>query len=387
MLEKLDKIHSEIVEIRRYLHQHPEVSFKEVNTRAYIAKYLEDLNIPVKREVGGGGVVAYLKGAGEGKTVALRADFDALSLTDEKDVPYKSQNPGAMHACGHDGHTASLLAVGKVLSQNPDQFKGEVRLLFQHAEEQAPGGAEPMIKDGCLEGVDFVFGSHLKSDMPVGKFGYRIGAALAAADEFNLTIQGKGGHGAAPQNTIDPIIISAKLINDLQHIISRRKDPQDPAVLTIGTINGGSAFNIIPDRVKMSGTVRTYDKKVQDFIIEEMEKIIKANCDSYGATYTFNYIKGYPPLINHKAETEKLVASLAEIVGSENVSEMAPSMGGEDFSRYLEKVPGSFFYTGAGNEAKGIVYPHHHPKFDIDEDGLLFAAKGLLKIAVEYTAS
>ncbi|MCL2674230.1 MAG: amidohydrolase, partial [Defluviitaleaceae bacterium] len=350
--------------------------------------YLTKLgNAEVRRNVGERGVVGIIKGKNPGKTVALRADFDALNLQDEKDVPYKSQIPGVMHACAHDSHAAALLGVAKVLSQNTDKFNGEVRLIFQHAEEYSPGGAIAMVADGCLDGVDAVFGTHVTSGSPVGTYEYRSGYLMAIADKFTIKIHGKGGHGAAPHETIDAIVIAANIVINLQQIVSRRVDPLEQAVISPGKIEAGSAFNVIADSATILGTVRTYDAKIQEMIIRDIEKIVKACCESAGATYTFDYIKGYPAVNNDPNETAGAVESLSKIVGSDNLIETKPIMGGEDFSYYLEKVPGTFFFTGGGNVAKGIIYPHHHPKFDIDEDALLFASKGLLQIALDYLSA
>ena len=385
MTEQLNSIHPEMIEIRRHFHMNPELSFQEEKTPAYIAEYLRKLgNVEVRTHVGERGVVGTIKGKKAGKTVALRADFDALALQDEKDVPYKSQVAGVMHACAHDCHAASLLGVAKVLSQNTDKFDGEVRLIFQHAEEYSPGGAIAMIADGCLDGVDAIFGTHVTSGSPVGTYDYRSGNLMAIADKFAINIYGKGGHGAAPHETVDAIVIAANIVINLQQIVSRRVDPLDQAVISLGRIEAGSAFNVIADSAVLLGTVRTYDANIQEMIIRDIERIVKACCESAGATYSFEYIKGYPAVINDPAETARAVESLSKIVGKENVIEMKPIMGGEDFSYYLQKVPGTFFFTGGGNVEKGITYPHHHPKFDIDEDVLLFASKGLLQIALDY---
>ncbi|MCL2616628.1 MAG: amidohydrolase, partial [Defluviitaleaceae bacterium] len=340
--------------------------------------------VEVRRNVGGRGVMAVIKGRKPGRTVALRADFDALELQDEKDVPYKSQVPGVMHACAHDCHAASLLGVANVLSKNADSFDGEVRLFFQHAEESAPGGAIAMIGDGCLDGVNAIFGTHITSQMPVGKYGYRSGEMMAIADKFIIDLQGKGGHGAAPHHTVDTILLAANVIVSLQQIVSRRVNPMAQAVLSIGRVEAGAAFNVIADSAKILGTVRTFDKALQEAMIGHIEQIIKGCCDAAGATYSFSYEKGYPAVVNHPAETDMAVESLTKLVGSEHLLELDPLMGGEDFSYYLERVPGTFLYTGGGNTEKGIVYPHHHPKFDIDEDAILYASRGLLTIALDY---
>lgn len=381
---RLEELFPEMVELRRYFHQYPELSFEEEKTPAKIAEYLTDLGIEVRTDVGGRGVVGTIRGGKPGKTVAIRADFDALPLLDEKDVAYKSKIPGVMHACGHDAHTATLLIIAKALSEQKENLAGNIVLIHQFAEEVAPGGAKAMIEDGCLDGVDAIFGNHLWSSNPVGEIGYRSGPVMAAADKFTITINGKGGHGAAPHETVDSIIVGTTVINQLQQIVSRRVDPLQPAVVTVGSFNAGNAFNVIADSATIVGTVRTFDENVQNFIIENMEKMVKTVCEGAGATYNLCYAKGYPAVINHQSETELLAECAKSIVGEDKLKEITPSMGGEDFAYYLQKVPGTFFFTGAGNPEKGAAYPHHHPKFDIDEDSMLIAAKVLASSAVTY---
>ncbi|MGO0063772.1 M20 metallopeptidase family protein [Brevibacillus fluminis] len=384
MYDQLAELYQEMVELRRYFHMHPELSFEEVETPAKIAAYLTELGIEVKTGVGGNGVLGYIRGGKPGKTVALRADFDALPIQDEKDVPYKSQVPGVMHACGHDGHTATLLAVAKVLQANREKLAGNVVLIHQFAEEVAPGGAKAMIEAGCLDGVDAIFGTHLSSSFPTGVVGYRSGSIAAASDRFSIVIQGKGGHGAAPQESIDPIAVGAVLITHLQQIVSRRIDPQRPAVFTIGSFHSGEAFNVIPDTATIQGTVRTYHPEVQERIMGELERIVKGTCEAANASYSLHYTKGYPAVINHKQETLLLAECAKQVLGEEHVFEMEPFMSGEDFAYYLQKVPGTFFFTGASNEELGSSYPHHHPRFDIDEKAMLAAAKVMVTATVRY---
>lgn len=381
---RIEELYPEMVELRRYFHQHPELSFQEVHTPQKIAQFLTELGIEVKTGVGGRGVIGYIRGGKPGKTVALRADFDALPIQDEKDVPYRSTVDGVMHACGHDAHTSTLLYVAKVLAEHKEELAGTVVLIHQFAEEITPGGAISMIEDGCLDGVDAIFGTHLWSPMPVGTIGYNAGPFMAAADRFELEIIGKGGHGASPHETIDPIAIGTSIVQQLQQIISRRIDPLKPAVLTVASFHAGSAFNVIPSTASITGTVRTFDADVQDETIIQMEKIISSACENAGATYEFNYTKGYPAVINHPEETTLLVQSATKVVGSEQTIHISPSMGAEDFAYYLHKVPGTYFFTGAGNEEKGITYPHHHGRFDIDEQAMLIAAKVLLTAALDY---
>jgi len=383
-LQRLEELYPEMIDIRRHFHQYPELSFQEVNTPEKIAQYLTELGIEVRTGVGGRGVVGTIYGGKLGKTVALRADFDALPIQDEKDVPYKSTIPGVMHACGHDAHTSTLLAVAKVFSERKDELQGNLVLIHQFAEEITPGGAKPMIEDGCLDGVDAIFSTHVWSPIPVGQIGYRSGPTMAAADRFEIDIIGKGGHGASPHTTVDPIAIGISIVQQLQQIVSRRVDPLKPAVLTVAAFNAGNMFNVIPSTAKITGTVRTFDVEVQDEIIAHMEKIIASNCENAGATFHFNYQKGYPAVINSERETEIVATVAASLVGKENTFEMPANMIGEDFSYYLQKVPGTMFFTGAGNIEKGIDYPHHHGKFDIDEKSMLIAAKVLVAATLDY---
>jgi amidohydrolase len=380
MVEQLFPV---MVERRRYLHQHPELSFHEVDTPRFIAERLTELGIEVRTGVGGRGVVGTIRGGQPGKTVALRADFDALPIQDEKEVDYRSTVPGVMHACGHDGHTATLLAVAEILVGQKEHLAGNVVLIHQHAEEVVPGGARDMIADGCLDGVDVIFGTHLWSTTKLGTIGYRVGPVMAAADKFELTLFGRGGHGAKPHETIDAVVLGATVVKELQSIVSRRLDPLQQAVLTIGTLHAGNTFNVIADSAELTGTIRTFDPLVADQIVKEMERIIKGVCDAAGATYTFRYERGYPAVVNHPAETELVRAVASDVVGADQVFEIAPTMGGEDFAYYLQQVPGTFFFTGAGDET---FYPHHHPKFDFEEQAMQYAARILIEATKRYLA-
>ncbi|WP_163969675.1 M20 family metallopeptidase [Oceanobacillus halotolerans] len=384
LFTSLDGIYDEIVEIRRHLHKHPELSFEEVNTANYIAAYHEKLGHEIRTNVGGNGVVAYLKGDKPGPTVALRADFDALPIHEETDVPFKSVNDGVMHACGHDGHTATLLGLAKVLNGMKTDIEGTVVFIHQHAEELPPGGAKAMIEDGCLDGVDVIFGTHLQAQKPLYEIGYRSGPLQAAPDVFDIKIQGKGGHGAMPHNTKDSIVIAGQLINNLQQIVSRGVDPLDSAVVSVCSFEAKGPYNVIQDTASLSGTVRTFKEETRSFVEKEIERIVKGTCLVSNAGYEYKYTRGYPTTVNHKEETE-FVAELAKSVpGVETVKETEPIMGGEDFSYYLQNVKGCFFFTGAQNPDWEEAYPHHHPKFDIDERALLIAAKVLGKATLEY---
>lgn len=384
LFSKLENYYEEMVSIRRYLHQHPELSFQEVNTANYIKSYYEELGIEVKGNVGGNGVVAKIYGSKPGKTVALRADFDALPIHEENEVPYKSLNPGVMHACGHDGHTATLLVLAKALNEMKDELEGTYVMIHQHAEEYAPGGAISMIKDGCLEGVDVIFGTHLWASEPTGKIQYRKGPIMAAADRFEIQIQGQGGHGAQPHKTKDAVVIASQLVLNLQQIVSRKVNPVESAVVSVGSFVAENAFNVIADKAKLIGTVRTFNEDVRTLIEKEIERVVKGTCITADCDYKYEYERGYPAVVNHDAETDYLIECVNNIPSVEVVEESALQMGGEDFAYYLQHVKGTFFFTGARPEGVPVAYPHHHPKFDIDEKALLVAAKSLGSAALNY---
>lgn len=382
LMNKLENAYEDMVSIRRYLHQHPEVSFQETKTAKYIQDFYTELGIPFQANVGGNGVVARIKGALPGKTIALRADFDALPIQEENDVPYKSTVPGVMHACGHDGHTATLLVLARTMNEMKHQLSGEYVFIHQHAEEYAPGGAKPMIEAGCLQGVDAIFGTHLWSLTPVGTIEYKSGPIMAAADRFEITVQGMGGHGANPHQAKDAIVTASQLVVNLQQLVSRRVNPTEAAVLSVGSFVAENAFNIIADSAKLAGTVRTFNAEVRDIMETELERVIKGTCMTADSTYSFKYTRGYPPVINHSVETDFLKTTAEEVTGVEIVKESDLHMIGEDFGYYLEKVPGTFFFTGA--MPSGEVYPHHSPKFDFDERAMLIAAKTLGAAAINY---
>ncbi|MBM7604202.1 amidohydrolase [Metabacillus crassostreae] len=380
----LDQYFNEMIDIRRYLHMHPEISFQEVKTAAFIKKYYQDLGIEIRENVGGNGLVAKIIGELPGPTVALRADFDALPIQDEKDVAYKSTVPGVMHACGHDGHTATLLVLAKVLNQHRHLLNGNVVLIHQHAEEYAPGGALSMINDGCLEGVDVIFGTHLWASEPVGKIQYRSGPIMAAADRFEIRVHGEGGHGAQPHKTKDAILIGSQIVTNLQQIISRKVDPVSSAVVSVGSFVAENAFNIIANSAKLIGTVRTFDEDIRTQIEKEIDNVIKGTCLMNNAEYEYDFFRGYPAVVNHHDETEFLRENASQVPGVYEVEETPLQMGGEDFAYYLQHVKGTFFFTGAKPAHSEDVYPHHHPKFDIDEKGMLIAAKTLCKATIQY---
>ncbi|MEY8561119.1 M20 family metallopeptidase [Jeotgalicoccus halotolerans] len=380
----LDNLNEEIISIRRHLHKHPELSFEEVETPKYIAEFHEQLGHEVKTGVGGNGVLAYLKGDHEGPTVALRADFDALPIHEETNLEFQSVNDGVMHACGHDGHTATLLGVAKALNKHKDELHGTVVFIHQHAEELPPGGAKPMIEDGALEGVDVIFGTHLQAQMPLYEINYRTDELQASSDSFEVTIFGKGGHGAMPQDTKDSILIASQLVDNFQQIVSRRVNPLQSAVLSVCSFEAIGPYNVIANTAKIKGTVRTLNEETRELMEQEMQRVIEGTCHLSGADFEFKYDRGYPVLINHKEETE-FVMEVAETVPEvQEIKETEPIMGGEDYSYYLQEVKGTYFFTGAQPEGTKNPYPHHHPKFDIDEKSLVIAAKILAKSTMEY---
>lgn len=375
LFARLESLFPEMVEFRRDLHMHPEVSFQEVRTPRLIAEYHQALGLEVRTGVGGRGVVATLRGGRPGRTVALRADFDALPIHDEKEVPYRSTVDGVMHACGHDVHTAGLLGVAKVLSEVKDELRGNVVFIHQFAEELSPGGALPMIQDGCLEGVDVIYGAHVQSPLETGMVATVAGPAMAAADTIDIEVRGQGGHGAEPHKTVDPVVIASHLILALQHIAARQTDPLDSVVVTIGSIHGGSASNVIPESVQLTGTVRTFKAEVQQRTQAAIERLVEQICAAFGAEGTLTYTPGYPTVVNHAEQTDLVAEVARRIVGPEKVVDMAPMMGGEDFAYYLQEVPGTFFFVGGRNEELKAVYPHHHPRFDVDERSMLDAGR------------
>lgn len=382
--EELDGLYDDMVEWRRHLHRHPELSFHETETIRFIVDKLHEFGVEVKTGVGGGGIVGTIRGGNPGKTIALRADFDALPIQEETDVPYKSSVPGVMHACGHDGHTATLLGVAKILSRHRDEFAGNVVLLHQHAEECPPGGAQAMIEDGCLDGVDAVFGAHLWSKIPYGTIGYRKGYFMAAADSITIKIQGCGGHGSAPHQAVDSIVIASQIVNQLQMLVSREIDPQKAAVISIGKFHAGTAANAIADSALLEGTVRTFDEDVRDLIEREIGHVVRNVCRAFHADGQVNYDRGYPAVYNHEKETAFFERVIEKTFGKEAAAVLPPQMGAEDFAYYLQKKPGMFFLSGAENSEIGADYPHHHPKFNFDERVMLVTGKAFLSIVHDY---
>ena len=378
MFDSIHAYQEELTHIRRHLHMHPELSFQETKTYQFILNYLKALpHINIREHVGEKGIVATLTN-GNGQNIALRADFDALPIQDEKDVPYKSTVDGVMHACGHDAHTATLLVTAKHLAHHIEQVKGTVTFIFQFAEEIAPGGANFMVQDGAIENVDKVYGNHYWATYEVGTVKSINGPLLASPDMFDITIYGAGGHGAKPHLTKDAIVIMAEFINQLQTIVARNVNPVDHAVVTVGKVESGDAFNVIADHAKCSGTVRTYTSEVKYLIKERIEQELKGLAISKGITYDLDYTLGFPAVVNHEQEYE-VIKRAAKRAGLK-YEDSKPLMIGEDFSYYILDKPGAFFLTAAGSSD---YPPHHHPMFDINETSMVNGLKMFFSILME----
>lgn len=362
----------ETVQMRRYLHQHPELSFEEYNTSAYVKSVLNDIGIPFE-EMADTGIVAYLTGdMASDEVIALRADMDALPIQEVEGRSYGSQNPGVMHACGHDVHTSSLLGVAKILQALKAEFGGIVKLIFQPGEERLPGGASLMIKEGVLQNPapTAIIGQHVMPFIEAGKVGFREGKYMASCDELFMTVRGKGGHGAHPHQNIDPIVITAHIITALQQIASRFADPRTPTVLSFGKIIANGATNIVPDEVYLEGTFRTFDEDWRAEAHEKMVKMATGIAESMGAVCDFDVRKGYPFLINNPELTKAARGFAEEYLGKENVLDLDLWPAAEDFSYYSQEVNACFYRLGTGNKAKGIQSAVHTSSFDIDEDAL-----------------
>jgi len=385
LLAYAKEIAPEIVSIRRDLHQHPELSLAEHRTAQVVEEYLKTLGL-TPQIMFKTGVVATIRGTRPGKTVALRADMDALPILEQAKHDYTSVMPGVMHACGHDGHTAILLGAAKLLATN-NNFPGDVKLIFQPAEE-GPGGALPMIEAGVLANptVDAALGLHVGTiGVRAGQIALREGPMCASPDTITIIIRGKGGHGAHPHLSVDAVVAASHVVIALQTIVSRETDPLAAVVLSLGTINGGYRENVIADEVTIKGTVRTLSAEIRATMPERIERIIKGVCDSLRSTYEFTYEMGYPVLVNDSALTSLVEKTGQRVLGSTNVLRApAPSMGGEDFSYFAEKVPACFFALGALNEAKECHYPIHHPKFNFDEDAIPYGMAILAEAAIAY---
>lgn len=375
LLEKIkslsESFHSEVVQWRRHLHANPELSYEEFNTAKFVADKLKSFGLE-PAPMANTGLVALIQGKPGKNTVALRADMDALPIEEKNNVPYKSTKPGVMHACGHDVHTASLLGTAKILSQIRNEFEGTVKLIFQPGEEKNPGGASYMIKEGALQNPTpaSIIGQHVMPLVPVGKVGFREGMYMASSDEIYLKVIGKGGHGAAPELAIDPVVIAAHIITALQQIISRNASPKQPTVLTFGRIIAEGATNIIPNEVNIAGTFRALNEQWRKEGLEKIEKLAKGLAESMGGKCEVNISHGYPYLENNPALTRRIKQAAEAYVGVENVVDIDLTLGSEDFAYYSHVVPASFYRLGTRNESRGLTSYVHSSTFDVDEDSL-----------------
>lgn len=384
--DRAQELREQLVAWRRHLHQHPEVGFHEHETAAYIEAELKKMpGLTVTRPTETS-VLAVLKGGQPGRTLLLRADIDALPIHEENTFDFASQNPGVMHACGHDGHTAILLGTARLLAENPGEVPGEVRMIFQHAEEIGPGGAEELVMNtDLMDGVDIVTGLHLNSQLPAGRVAVKPGAFMASPDMIELTIKGRGGHGAHPEEAIDPVAIGAQVVTNLQHVVSRHVGAQDALVVSITYFRSGTTHNVIPDTAELMGTVRTFDPELRRRAPQLIERIIKGVCEAHGAEYDLRYEFGYRPLINTDWVAAQLKEIALETVGPEHFQDAKPTMGGEDFSAYLEKAPGAYFNVGSGSDGADSRWPHHHPRFTLDELSLETGVRMLHAAALRLT--
>lgn len=380
----IDEKKANMIVDRRWLHQHPELSFHEKETSEYIFNHYKNKKVKVERNIGGYGIKVTIDSGKPGKTVAIRADFDAIPITEETGLEYASVNKGVMHACGHDAHTAYMLTLADCLIEMKDDFNGKVIVIHQPAEEMPPGGASEMIADGVLDGVDNIFGCHVMSQMQYGKIFYHKGATQQARAKFILKVQGKGGHGSSPHEANDAIVIASQLVVNLQTIVSRRINPMESGVVTIGSFDGKGQFNIIKDSVTLEGDVRCMSNHSRELIEQEIRHICEGMEKAYRCNIEIDYKNDYPVLINDDDMTELAMDAIreAEIVGVTGIEDCGPQSPSEDFSYYSQVIPSCFFYIGARPD--GTNYPHHHPKFDINEDSMIIAAKAMGAVVLKY---
>ncbi len=356
---------------RRDFHRHPELGFQEVRTAGIVAQYLRDLGLQVTTGVAETGVVGLLEGAYPGPTVLVRFDMDALPVEEETGAEYASTNPGVMHACGHDGHVAMGLTVAQMLAERRETLAGRVKFVFQPAEEGL-GGAERMVAEGVLQDPrpDVVLGMHLWNERPLGWLGITEGPAMAAADRLLITVRGKGGHGAAPHLTIDPVVAAAHIVTALQTVVARNVSPQDTAVLSVTRVQAGEAFNVIPPQAEMEGTIRTFEPEVRDRVLERVQEVAQGVAQALGARAEVEIQRLTPPVINDPQVAARIRQVAQQLFPEAEISATERTMGSEDFAFFMEDIPGCYFFIGSANEAKGLVYGHHHPKFDFDEEAL-----------------
>ena len=374
LLNEVKQLHEQIIEWRRHFHQNAELSFEEYKTSDFIEEKLKSFgNIEISRPTKTG-VIGKIYGKKEGPVIALRADIDALPMTETNDLPFVSVNKGAMHSCGHDGHAAMLLGIAKLFSEKTEQLKGTLVCIFQHAEEVPPGGAIEMVRAGVMEGVDEIYGIHLSSNYPTGKFGVVSGPLTSATDRFDIKVIGKGGHSSLPEQCVDPIVAAAQIVTGLQNIVARRISAYETAVLSVCQIHGGDAYNIIPGEVTITGSVRTFSKELRNNMPVMIKEISDGIAASMGAKCEVSYERGYDSVINDEALTDTAREVIADWFGQEAVLEIQPVMPGEDFSAFTEAAgcPGVFVEIGTRNEEKGTTRPHHNTTYLMDEDGLYY---------------
>jgi amidohydrolase len=382
-----EAIAAQLTADRRHLHMHPELGFQEWETSKYIQRRLGEMGVSFRAGIAETGVLGEIKGtAGSGKTVLLRADIDALPIDERVDQPYKSQNPGVMHACGHDAHSAVLLGCAKLLQERRHAFAGTVKLVFQPCEERPPGGAIRMIEEGVMENpkVDAAFGLHVTPQLEAGQLGYRAGPATAASDRCQILIKGKGGHAARPNACIDAVVVAAHVVVAMQTLVSRETAPIQPAVVTVGAIHAGEANNVIPGEATILGTVRTYDPELRQHMSERLKELVQGIARAMRADAEVDYSFGYPSLVNDPAMTELVRTVGVELVGEKNVNEVDAVLGGEDMSYFLQRAPGCFFRLGTGNKARGITFGNHHPRFDVDEAALPLGVAAMTTVALRF---
>lgn len=387
LMEMLESRKGEIIQIRRHLHENPEVSFREEKTAKYIADFYQGKDVEIQTNVGEGyGIVVTIKGSKPGKTIGLRADFDAIPVTEESELPYKSKNEGVMHACGHDGHTAYLMVLADCLIQLKASLPGTIKIIHQHAEETPPGGAKGMLESGLLDDLDAIFGIHLFPTHSAGVVGWRSGYSMAGRSCFKLIIQGVGGHGSSPHLANDTIVAGSYFVTAVQTIISRRLNPFDVGVITIGSFDGKGSFNVIKDRVVLEGDVRFMTTETQRLIDKEIHRIVEGIEVEFGVSCQFAYTADYPPVYNNPELTAQVKESLESMDDPDikEVIEYPMLSGSEDFAYYAQKIPASFFFIGCKQRGVEKSYFNHHPKFDIDEDALLVAAKSVAQVVCSY---
>lgn len=377
-----EKYKEYVINLRRHFHSYPEPSLREFKTSEKIKEELNKIGIPYS-SVAGTGIVAVLKGKGKGKTIALRADMDALEICELTDVSYKSKNEGYMHACGHDGHSASLLGAARILNDLKEQINGTVKFIFQPGEETG-GGSKLLIKEKVLDEIDEIFGIHVISDIECGKVSIEAGAVMASSDSFKITVNGKGGHGAKPYQAIDALVAASSIVVNLQSLISREIDTLEPAVVSVGTFSSGTSYNIIASQAVLEGTTRCFNNEIRQKIPEAMKRIASHTASAYRATVDINYNFTVPPVINTPASSTLAKSSAEKILSKDAVIDAGKLLIAEDFSEYLELVPGAFAFVGAGNEEKNACYSHHNEKFNIDEDCLQIASSLYAQYALDY---